>query len=389
MGCMGSKVEPNRDSFAIVRHKSGSMRTLPSEEIRRTTSDYSIPQTPLTEDTIPFEPKHRRNSVHLYNGTTAGSKKDQDRFITIPDLFPDVFFTGVFDGHAQNGAVFAERAGTEFARLLREKMGWLQDMSHSAEPVNVEEFTTRATADLTAVFADIQQMFATEYEKEVQIPLEKEHKKFEKSEGIALPLSLPMIGGTTATIVLVVGPFMVVSWVGDSRAVMCQVNSDGAICAVDLTVDHNVESNATERSRAIAAGGAVAGRHIAVDGAEGMLQTLRSLGDVPHHKNDIVTAVPEVNVFRLDPEQHPFVVLASDGIWHHRTSLEVVGNIFKELNEVAEEMSSDDLVRVCQKSTFELNGWVKEHAAQSDDIVMSTFTVLGYDWKKKNGTVKE
>jgi serine/threonine protein phosphatase PrpC len=159
------------------------------------------------------------------------------------------------------------------------------------------------------------------------------------------------------------------------------------VTGVDLTEDHNVESNEKERTRAVASGGAVAGRHIAVDGAEGMLQTLRSLGDVPHHSNDVVSAVPEVNVLELSPSFHPFVVLASDGIWHHRSSSQVCKEMFEKLKHSLEEnetkeLTCYDLLKVCQIYESDLKGWVKSTDAPGDDIVMSAFTVSGFDWKK-------
>ena len=395
MGCSASKTSVVQPTVEIVRTKSGSLGT---NKIERKKSEVAADNAG-TSETLYTTSKRRNGSICLYNAATADSNtKDQDRFITIPELFPNVFFTGVFDGHGQNGAVFAERAGTECARLLRQKMAWLQEVPHLPEQhtaQTIDALKTRATVDLTTIFADVQQTFTLEYKKEIQIPLEKEHAKLEKSEGIALPMALPMVGGTTATLVLVVGAFVITSWVGDSRAVLCRViestNDEGGgntvVTAVDLTIDHNVESNVEEKNRAIAAGGAIAGRHVAVDGADGMLQVLRSLGDVPHHANNIVSCVPEVHLTQLVPEENPFIVAASDGIWHHRTSLEVVENIFNALNkkvvESGELLDSDDLVRICQGYEYDLNGWVKANAKNKDDIVMSTFTVNGFDWRKR------
>ena len=383
MGCLQSKQPP---SFQIVRQTSGVTTRRAS-----VSSVSSLPSSPSQTEVSTSEYAANTNGVDLYTGVTASAKKDQDRFITIPELFPNVFFTAVFDGHGQNGAVFAERAAKACARLVQSKMAWLDKIPTSTTPMTALDLQTKATSDFTTIFGEIQHEFKTEYEKEVKGPLEKARKAMEKSEGMSLPMSLPMIGGTTATVVLVVDRFLLVAWVGDSRAVMCHVEggSPPNITAVDLTEDHNVESNEKERARAVASGGALAGRHIAVDGAEGMLQTLRTLGDVPHHSNDIVSAVPEVRVLELSPIFNPFVVLASDGIWHHRSSTRVCEEMFEKLMSSLEEeehetkeLTCHDLLKVCQIYESDLKGWVKSTDAPGDDIVMSAFTVSGFNWKK-------
>jgi serine/threonine protein phosphatase PrpC len=419
MGCKISKKKVQQVSF--VRKVSGKhtddvverkrKNTLTSSTTSKYSTENSSENSKKSNSSLTSTLNKKNSSVCLYNASTADSnKKDQDRFITVPNILENVFFTAVFDGHGQNGAIFAERAGMECVRLIQKKMKWLQDFSDSSEQLSVQSIhnlTVRATTAFTAVFADVQKNFTTEYNKEVKIPLERERTKLEKLEGIDLPVSLPMLGGTTATIVLVVGSLLLTCWVGDSRAVLCRVveesnennerSSEGnkigqnTVTAIDLTIDHNVESNEKEKYRAIAAGGAIAGRHVAVDGADGMLQTLRSLGDVPHHTNDIVSSVPEINITQLNPNENPFVVLASDGIWHHRTSNEVVQNIFNELNKIVyngKMLDIDDLSHVCRSYEYDLNDWVKANSKYTDDIVMSIFTINGFDWRKSSRLIE-
>ena len=409
MGCRNSKERGVEPSFDIVRHNSGKLHALNSpsvtskESLDSDSDNNNLPTTSAGGESSSSNRRQNIGCLELFSGSIAASVKDQDRFITVPELLPNVFFTGVFDGHGQSGALFAERAAKLFARLLHSKISWMQDIAQSKETKNTEDLEklrVKALKDLSSVFSDIQKIFTAEYERDVKAPLEKARKAMEKSEGISLPLSLPMIGGTTATIILVAGDLLFVAWVGDSRAVVgCVVESetgsmDDVIESVNLTVDHNVEANESERNRAIGAGGAVAGRYIAVDGAEGMLQVTRSLGDVPHHTNNIVSSVPEVRVLKLSPSKNPFVVLASDGIWHHRSSTQVIKELYTNLTEVVRKnesersnetagMTDEQLLGTCQDYELKLIEWVKQNSAQNDDIVMSVFTVRGYPWSKK------
>ena len=394
MGCRGSKQSIVEPTFDLKRKQSGKLYSLNNTISKQEESSQS--QDALAEsngggnETSTLNVKKARSKCNLYSSIIAASIKDQDRFITVPELLPNIFFTGVFDGHGQNGAMFAERAATSFAQLLRNKMTWMKEFNATNDITIDETLKNKATKEFTAVFEEIQREFTSEYEKEVQKPLEKARKAMEKSEGIKLPMSLPMLGGTTATIIMVAGDLLFVAWVGDSRAVMCHVLTDSvtnvnSIQSIDLTVDHNIESNEKERERAIKCGGAIAGRHIAVDDAEGMLQVTRSLGDVPHHSNNIVSCIPEVNIFKLATLEHPFVVLASDGIWHHRSSNEVCQQMYEKMHGMVVEsggidLTGDQLLEACQDYEQTLIDWVATNSAHVDDVVMSTFTVDGFNW---------
>ncbi|KAH8059911.1 hypothetical protein JL720_13721 [Aureococcus anophagefferens] len=97
---------------------------------------------------------------------------------------------------------------------------------------------------------------------------------FEAAHGFAPPKLLPPEGGSTATVLRVEGSTLTAAWVGDSRAALAR--RDGG--AEALTSDHNAENSESERDRVEAAGGTIAA-HAGADGAEGLLQVTRSLGD--------------------------------------------------------------------------------------------------------------
>ncbi|EGB12115.1 hypothetical protein AURANDRAFT_8234, partial [Aureococcus anophagefferens] len=118
-------------------------------------------------------------------------------------------------------------------------------------------------------------------------------------------------GGSTATVLRVEGSTLTVAWVGDSRAALAR--RDGG--AEALTSDHNAENSESERDRVEAAGGTIAGAYVGVDGAEGLLQVTRSLGDRAHHVGGCLLATPDVRTVDLGDDA-AFLVVASDGLWH-------------------------------------------------------------------------
>ena len=192
-----------------------------------------------------------------------------------------------------------------------------------------------------------------------------------------------MIGGTTATVVVVDRNTLAAGWVGDSMAVLGRLDRDGenlgtispcedagdagnagdaggevkgveggeevkvkggeggeggeaggeagwGVRAQVLTTDHDV-GNDSELDRVNkSSSGGVCGRYVSVNGAEGMLQVTRSLGDVPHHSGGVVSHDPETSTVVIGPE-HPFLIIASDGLWNAFTADDAVQRIFTYL----------------------------------------------------------
>jgi serine/threonine protein phosphatase PrpC len=138
--------------------------------------------------------------------------------------------------------------------------------------------------------------------------------------------------GTTATVALLFGEHLLISHVGDSRAVLCCDEMGGAI---QLTIDHT-PYNAKERARVEAAGG-----HVSVVQTGGVLRVddnlavTRSIGDKTFAS---ISAEPDTLVLDLSKLKHTnapssstassssmcskyltlhpkFMVVASDGLW--------------------------------------------------------------------------
>ncbi|CAJ1935648.1 unnamed protein product [Cylindrotheca closterium] len=137
--------------------------------------------------------------------------------------------------------------------------------------------------------------------------------------------------GTTATSLLVTDDVVVVSSIGDSRAVLSSINENGEITAIPLTKDH-VASDPSEQSFVIEKGGFVSSVG-GIDRVNGTLAITRSIGDVG--LAPVLSRVPNVKIFThyeigdlCGANQHQsipcFVVLASDGLWDVMSNQEAV-----------------------------------------------------------------
>ncbi|XP_015581392.1 probable protein phosphatase 2C 14 [Ricinus communis] len=119
-----------------------------------------------------------------------------------------------------------------------------------------------------------------------------------------------LASGACCVTALIEGQEVVVSNLGDCRAVLCR----GGV-AEALTKDHRAERE-DERKRIEDKGGYVE-IHRGAWRVHGILSVSRSIGDA--HLKDWVLAEPDTMILRLTSDTE-FLVLASDGLW------EVVGN---------------------------------------------------------------
>lgn len=124
-------------------------------------------------------------------------------------------------------------------------------------------------------------------------------------------------GGSCCVTALIRNGNLVVSNVGDCRAVMSRGGAAEA-----LTSDHR-PSREDERERIENLGGYVDLCH-GVWRIQGSLAVSRGIGD--RHLKQWVIAEPETKVVRIQP-QHEFLILASDGLWDKISNQEAVDTV--------------------------------------------------------------
>ncbi|XP_064157761.1 protein phosphatase 1D-like [Anguilla rostrata] len=152
---------------------------------------------------------------------------------------------------------------------------------------------------------------------------------------------LPSTSGTTASVVVIRGDRMYVAHVGDSGVVLGVRDdpTDQFLRAVEVTQDHKPELP-KERERIEGLGGSVikksgvnrvvwkrprlthngpVRRSTVIDQIP-FLAVARALGDLWSYDfysgEFVVSPEPDTSVVKLDPRQHRYIVLGSDGLWN-------------------------------------------------------------------------
>ncbi|KAL6971399.1 hypothetical protein U1Q18_031076 [Sarracenia purpurea var. burkii] len=270
-------------------------------------------------------------------------KENQDSFCVKTQIQsnPNVHFFGVFDGHGQFGTECSNFVKNRLVEILCSDPTLLDD------PVKAYNSAFSATNE------------------------ELHNSEIDDT-----------MSGTTAITVLVIGDSLYVANVGDSRAVIA-VKNGSQIVAEDLSCDQTpFRKDECERVKLCGA------RVLSVDQVEGLkdpgIQTwgdeeteggdpprlwvqngmypgtafTRSVGDSTAEKIGVV-AIPEVSMVQLTPN-HPFFVVASDGVFEFLSSQTVV-------EMVTRYTDPRDACSAIAGESYKL--WL-EHENRTDDITI-------------------
>ncbi|CDF39494.1 unnamed protein product [Chondrus crispus] len=185
----------------------------------------------------------------------------------------------------------------------------------------------------------------------------------------AVPVTLTRACGTTATVVSLVGDQFTVAHVGDSRAVLS--NLDGTVQR--LFEDHK-PGRRDEMERIESAGGLV----VEVSGTfrvNGVLAVSRAIGD-PELKQFII---PRPDIFRFSLSGHEeFLVLASDGLWDNISDEECMEYVRKIISsEPADDSLEEEAAKLLVQTAWD--------RGTNDDISVIVVNLLKYAslWEKK------
>jgi serine/threonine protein phosphatase PrpC len=141
--------------------------------------------------------------------------------------------------------------------------------------------------------------------------------------------------------------------------VLCRDYDAGSHVA--LSADHAASTNAAERERIAAIGGALT-RHVGGwrVGDAGLAVT-RALGDADV-KRDGVVATPEVTRTRLDAND-AYVVLACDGLWDvcsNEDAVSMIRDTVKEPSMCAKRLGAEALTRMSGDNITVIVAFVKD-----------------------------
>ncbi|XP_059308444.1 probable protein phosphatase 2C 14 [Lycium ferocissimum] len=262
----------NADSFCSLKRKRP-----PNIEIPTTTILSEIPLNSLnaaadTNTTTPI--------CFVGNGVAFFSRKGKKTFMEdthniISTSHPKRGFFGVYDGHG----------GRKAAEFVAENLH-----SYVFEMLDNGSSMTKEKA-IEAAYIKIDQHFL--------------------KQGVG--------SGACCVTALIEGKEIIVSNVGDCRAVLCRSGVAEAV-----TRDHRAERE-DERKRIEDKGGYVE-FHKGGWRVHGVLSVSRSIGDA--HLKDWVSAQPDTNTLTLTPDME-YLVLASDGLWDQVSNQEAMDLIMQ------------------------------------------------------------
>lgn len=144
--------------------------------------------------------------------------------------------------------------------------------------------------------------------------------------------------GCTVVVALVKGNQLYVASAGDSRCIVIMRNGQ----CIPMSFDHKPE-DATEHNRIRKAGGRVTDGRV-----NGGLNLSRAFGDFSYKDHlleaelQMITPVPDVKTFLVDPYKVEYILLACDGIWNSMNNNRVAKFIRKTAPGV-----ENDLVKLC------------------------------------------
>ncbi|XP_022767832.1 probable protein phosphatase 2C 73 [Durio zibethinus] len=242
----------------------------------------------------------------------------------------NVFFCGVFDGHGPSG----HKVARYVCDTLPFKLSSVIKMSHpngcKENDVAVGAGKSYGKTDNSGIIKDTDKKDSSHKEicSSWEASLIKAFK--ESDENLSLEESLDSYcSGTTGVTIVKQDEHLIISNLGDSRAILCTSDNENQLVPIQLTVDlkPSIPSEA-DRIRKCS------GRVFAIDEEPNVprvwmpnqdcpgLAMARAFGDFCL-KDHGLSSIPEVSYRRLTSKDE-FVVLATDGVWDVLSNNEVI-----------------------------------------------------------------
>ncbi|KAK4490988.1 hypothetical protein RD792_001709 [Penstemon davidsonii] len=264
----------------------------------------------------------RIGSTYSYSGSKG---LNQDSSILFQGYgTEDGVFTGVFDGHGQNGHIVSKMVRNRLPSLLLNQRNALAKISPSNTKQN-ERLENDKSSSSSKNFLKWKDACLSSFKV-----MDKEIKVLDSLDSSC--------SGTTAVVVIKQGNDLVIANLGDSRAVLGTKTTENGIVAIQLTTDlkPGVPSEA-ERIRkcngrvlALKEEAHIQRVWLPYEDSPGLAMS-RAFGDFVLKTHGII-AIPDISHHRLSPNDK-FLVLASDGVWDVLSNDQVVEIVSSAANE--------------------------------------------------------
>ncbi|KAI0487996.1 hypothetical protein KFK09_027819 [Dendrobium nobile] len=234
----------------------------------------------------------------------------------------DGVFCGVFDGHGRNGHIVSRLVRDSLpSLLLRHRVDNAYDSSDCDDMSSIDDRLSSASSP--ELFDEWKEACISAFkamDKELEL-----HPKLNSFHS-----------GTTAVTIIKQGSDLIISNLGDSRAVLGTISEEGYLKAVQLTTDlkpnvpHEAERIRKNNGRVFALRDQPDIQRVWLpDTNFPGLAMARAFGDF-ELKNYGVIAIPQVSYRRLR-NRDQFIVLATDGVWDVLSNEQVVKIVWSSL----------------------------------------------------------
>jgi len=173
------------------------------------------------------------------------------------------------------------------------------------------------------------------------------------------------LSGSTATIIVHRSNELCIAHVGDSRAVLSKMTTDGKLVAEEMTHDHSPE-NIEEKKRIEQSGGEVRRQDVDAparvfcrDANYPGLAMSRAIGDTIA-KSFGVIAEPEISVHKIERTDN-FIILATDGVWEFLEEQEIASMVYMNGKQRANKSAAN-------VAEYAFSVWLEQENNITDDI---------------------
>lgn len=305
---------------------------LSSESLGRQESDENIVYVVGDEDCCDSdESDGMRRLASLYS--QQGKKgPNQDSAILCQGFgMEEGVFCGVFDGHGRNGHLVS--------RLVRDYLPSLL-LSHRNALLVAEDVCNFTDGnDMSSVDGDDCTASSPEMFDEWKEACISAFRAMDKELRLHSDLDCSY-SGTTAVTIIKQGKDLIISNLGDSRAIMCTMTEEGHLKAVQLTTDlkpsvpQEAERIRKNHGRVFALRDEPNTQRVWLPNNNFPgLAMARAFGDL-QLKNYGVIAIPQVS-YRQLTNRDQFIVLATDGVWDVLSNEQVVSIVWSAASKEA------------------------------------------------------